>query len=109
MSIFGGGFTAPPQAACKLRNAQPGLFQQPPMILGPQQAVTTQVNRLGVVAPAPAPVGRPAPAVAQPIGVVPPPAPVQPSYQTTTAPGPFGPQVYRVMKKGEAPCPICRG
>jgi hypothetical protein len=109
MSIFGGGFAAPPNSQCKLRQ---GL---------PQNQFTSPVRQLGVVP------------VSPPFGVVPrqqpalsaPPqqAPVQPApsqnvrgmarplVQTpaVTPNSPIGPTSYKVMKKGEAPCPICRG
>lgn len=95
-NMFGGGFTAPPGSVCKLRG------QQPQGNGFPQQAQTVPVRQLGVV-PVQAPV----------LGVVPPQNQVQaPPVQAVARPvapqSPVGPASYPVMKKGEAPCPVCR-
>jgi len=112
MNVFGGGFTAPPNSQCKLRQAQ-GT---------PQQQFTNPVRQLGVLP------------VTPPFGVTPPPGPMQPNLGVVPGPvvqngqgpnvqgfarpvappqvqpqSPVGPQSYKVMKKGEAPCPVCRG
>jgi hypothetical protein len=96
MSIFGGGFTGSP------RNAVPLRPQGTPVGAGlPSgtvlQQFTQPMRQLGVV-PAGTPLGvvQPAPRQYTPA------APVQPQ-------GAVGPASYPVMKKGEAPCPICRG
>lgn len=120
-NFFGGGFTAPPGSKCTLRQA-PGPFQQQPVMplnagpipaSFPQQQFTQPMHQLGVSAPAPAPLPQ-----YQPRAHVLPvvelgqqqmePAP-QPERQYVQTPGPMGPRSYPVMKKGEAPCPICRG
>lgn len=120
--FFGGGFTAPPNSTCKLVPSTNPLSQHyaGPVPLGPirpaaapqpmqvapppppPQQYTQQIHQLGVQ-------GRV-------LGVVPAPAPVEPqqpppmpTHQVVQAPGPFGPVSYPVMKKGEAPCPVCRG
>jgi hypothetical protein len=116
--FFGGGFTAPPSSTCKLVPSTNPLAQHyagpvplgpirpaappPPMQTAPPpQQYTQQIHQLGIQ-------GRV-------LGVVPAPAPVEPQqappppHQVVQAPGPFGPVSYPVMKKGEAPCPVCRG
>lgn len=116
--FFGGGFTAPPSSSCKLVPPMNPLAQHHvgPVPLGPirpaapppqmaavqqyTQQYTQQLHQLG--------------AQGRVLGVVPPPAPVEPQQappprQVIQAPGPFGPVTYPVMKKGEAPCPVCRG
>ena len=130
MSIFfGGGFTAPPNAQCKLRQPQGPFQQQPvgPVQTGPiptafpQQPFTQPMVHLGASVPPYAPPAPPPPAVhAAPRAVLLPvvqpalqgPAPQQPvedPRQYVQVPGPMGPRSYPVMKKGEAPCPVCRG
>lgn len=84
-SIFGGGgFTAPPGSQCKLVG-QPGQAAQAVPQLQPQQPMGQPVQ-LGQAVPSLAP------------------------QQGFFQPRPLmGPAVYPVMKKGEAPCPVCRG
>lgn len=118
--FFGGGFTGHANSACKLRQSANPLAQQHmgPVQLGPigapapQQAApppppppqqfTQQIRQLGVQQP-------------RVLGVVPPAAPLPieqppaPPQQFVQSHGPMGPVSYPVMKKGEAPCPVCRG
>lgn len=101
MNIFGGGFTAPPGNSCKLRPAGTAPLQGQPQGAVPiatpggfpAQQQTQPMRQLGVV-PA-------APTVSAP--------PAAPTRQSTQVNTPFGPKSVPVMKKGEAPCPICRG
>lgn len=100
MNIFGGGFTAPPGNSCKLRPAGTVPLQGQPQGSVPvhapgmfQNQQTQPMRQLGVV-PA-------APTVTAP--------PAAPQGQSTQVNTPFGPKSVPVMKKGEAPCPICRG
>jgi hypothetical protein len=120
MNMFGGGFTGPPNSACKLRQ---GVQQQPQFTVPVRQlgAVPIQPS-FGVLPPAAvAPTLPPAPAPqAPPLHVVPA-LGVQPQQNVRgmarpVAPSPaiqpnspIGPTSYKVMKKGEAPCPVCRG
>jgi len=125
MNMFGGGFTGPPNSSCKLRQ---GMQQQPAQFTVPvRQLGTVPIQpSFGVLAPpAVAPALAPAPAAAAapqapPLHVVPA-LGVQPSQNVQgvarpVAPSPavqpnspIGPTSYKVMKKGEAPCPVCRG
>lgn len=93
MSFFGGGFTGSPRNAVPLRQG-PGA---PAAAAPAPQQFTQPMRQLGVV-----PAGTP-------LGVVPP----APRQYTPAAPaqqqGPVGPASYPIMKKGEAPCPVCRG
>lgn len=120
MSIFGGGFTAPPNSACKLRQAQGGQ---------PSQQFTSPVRQLGTVPMNPSfgvlptvPIQQPRLGVQPQQQIVQPPSAPQQNVQgyarpaVPVAPGgplqqnsPVGPSSYKVMKKGEAPCPVCRG
>jgi hypothetical protein len=109
MSMFGGGFIAPPNSQCKLRQ---GL---------PQNQFTSPVRQLGVIPVSPpfgvVPTQRPALAQAPSQAPVAFPASSQnvrglarPAMQTPAVTNsPIGPTSYKVMKKGEAPCPVCRG
>lgn len=121
MNFFGGGFTGPPNSQCKLRQNMPQ-----------GQQFTSPVRQLGTVPVAasfgvqPTIPAAPAP-LAPPLHVVPPrslgvqpPQNVQGLARPVVSAGgqpppamqhnsPIGPSSYKVMKKGEAPCPICRG
>lgn len=118
MNMFGGGFTGPPNSSCKLRQ---GMQQQPAQFTVPvrQLGVVPIQPSFGVLPPSPGPAAAPAPQ-APPLHVVPA-LGVQPSQNVQgvarpVAPSPavqpnspIGPSSYKVMKKGEAPCPVCRG
>jgi hypothetical protein len=105
-TFFGSGFTPPPNAQYKLRQDLP------------QNQFTSPVRQLGAI-----PVSPPFPMLAQQQAPPPPQVPVQqappqnvrgiarPALQSTALPSnsPIGPTSYKVMKKGEAPCPVCRG
>lgn len=130
-NFFGGGFTAPPNSQCKLRQAQGPFEQQPmgPVRTGPiptsfpqQQPFTQPMVHLGAAVPPYAPPAPPPPPVhaAQRAVLLPVVQPAlqgpmqqypepEPARQYVQAPGPMGPRSFPVMKKGEAPCPICRG
>lgn len=133
-NFFGGGFTAPPNSQCKLRQAQGPFQQQPvgPVQTGPiptafpqqhQQPFTQPMVHLGAAVPPYAPPAPPPQVHAAPRAVLlpvvqptmqgpaqpPPQQEAEPARQYVQAPGPMGPRSFPVMKKGEAPCPICRG
>lgn len=97
MSIFGGGFTGSPRNAVPLRPTQGAPAGAVPPSEAPPQQFTQPMRQLGVI-PSGTPLGvvQPAPRQYAPA------APVQPQ-------GAVGPVSYPVMKKGEAPCPVCRG
>lgn len=126
MNIFGGGFTGPPNAACKLRQGmqqQTQQFTSPVVKVGNLPAPTFGVPPAPVAAPAAPQLGvQPRQNVhgfARPVMSAPPPPPIQIPAPAPAAPqspsvyvqgnSPMGPTSYKVMKKGEAPCPICRG
>jgi hypothetical protein len=91
MSFFGGGFSGSPRNAVPLRQAHGAPAAAAP----PPQQFTQPMRQLGVVPPG-----------GSPLGVV---APAPRQYAAATQQGPAGPVSYPVMKKGEAPCPVCRG
>jgi len=133
MNIFGGGFTGSPNSQCKLRQ---GMQQQQQQFTSPVVKVGNLPGpTFGVVPQPPAPSVAPQQAsrtlgvqphqnvhgFARPVMSAPPPPPIQvpapaPAPAAAQSPSiyvqgnsPMGPTSYKVMKKGEAPCPICRG
>lgn len=130
MNIFGGGFTAPPNSSCKLRQGmqqQPQQFTSPvvkvgnlpaptfgvqPTVPAPQLGVQPRQNVQGFARPvmsAPAPAQTPPPIqIPAPAAAAAAPA-AQPPSIYVQGNSPMGPTSYKVMKKGEAPCPVCRG
>lgn len=112
MGFFGGGFTGSPNNVVKLRQA-PGPFIQAALQGAPQGGVP--IALAGTKAP------QPFTQHARQLGIVPAqyaPPPTQDAQlqqalpaptQLTQGNGAMGPSSYPVMKKGEAPCPICRG
>lgn len=125
-NFFGGGFTAPPSSQCKLRQPAGPFQQQPALPIAsapipaafPNQAFTQPARMLGASMPAAAPQPQPqyqarayVLPVMEPAHQGPQMAQAQPQDERAyvQAPGPMGPRSYPVMKKGEAPCPICRG
>lgn len=122
--FFGGGFTAPPGNACKLRAAQ-GPFQQPPAtnavplspVMGaqqpspfPTQPFTVPMHQLGGTMPYSRPLSIVQPQAEQSRALAQAPqAPAEDPRQYVQGNTGMGPVRYPVMKKGEAPCPICRG